>query len=51
MSVMDCLILFCFLIGLALAAPRWGYDSRDGLRSDEQELACLQFNWRDLAAR
>ena len=32
---MDALILLAFLVGLALAAPIWGYDSRDGFASLE----------------
>lgn len=28
-------ILLVFLIGLAVAAPIWGYDSRDGVESDQ----------------
>ena len=32
---MDAAILLAFLVGLALAAPIWGYDSRDGFASLE----------------
>ena len=32
---MDALILLALLVGLALAAPIWGYDSRDGFASLE----------------
>ncbi|MDP8923928.1 MAG: hypothetical protein M3O34_13735 [Chloroflexota bacterium] len=32
---MDALILFGFLVALAIAAPLWGYDSRDGFTSRE----------------
>ena len=28
-------MLFAFLLGLAFAAPIWGYDSRDGVESDQ----------------
>ena len=28
-------ILMAFLIALAIAAPIWGYDSRDGVESDQ----------------
>jgi hypothetical protein len=28
-------LLFAFLVGLAFAAPIWGYDSRDGVESDQ----------------
>ena len=32
---MDALILLGFLVAVAIAAPRWGYDSRDGFDSLE----------------
>jgi hypothetical protein len=28
-------LLFAFLVALAIAAPIWGYDSRDGVESDQ----------------
>jgi hypothetical protein len=28
-------MLFTFLVALAIAAPIWGYDSRDGVESDQ----------------
>jgi hypothetical protein len=28
-------MLFAFLVALAIAAPIWGYDSRDGVESDQ----------------
>jgi len=28
-------LIFSFLVGLAVAAPIWGYDSRDGVESDQ----------------
>lgn len=28
-------MLFACLVGLAIAAPIWGYDSRDGVESDQ----------------
>lgn len=28
-------MLFAFFLGLAIAAPIWGYDSRDGVESDQ----------------
>jgi hypothetical protein len=28
-------MLFSFLVALALAAPIWGHDSRDGIESDQ----------------
>jgi len=27
--------IFAFMLGLAVAAPIWGYDSRDGVESDQ----------------
>ncbi len=32
---MDAFIFVSFLVGLAIAAPRWGHDSRDGVDSPE----------------
>ena len=32
---MDAVILLTFLVALAIAAPIWGYDSRDGFASLE----------------
>ena len=32
---MDAFIVLAFLVGLALAAPKWGRDSRDGVDSSE----------------
>lgn len=32
---MDAVILLTFLVALAIAAPIWGYDSRDGFASPE----------------
>ena len=32
---MDALIVLAFFVGLAIAAPIWGYDSRDGFASLE----------------
>lgn len=32
---MDALVLLTFLVALAIAAPIWGYDSRDGFASLE----------------
>ncbi len=33
--VMGVLILLMFFVALAIAAPRWGVDSRDGVNSHE----------------
>ena len=32
---MEAVILLAFFVGLAIAAPIWGYDSRDGFTSPE----------------
>ena len=32
---MDAIIVLSLLVGLAVAAPRWGYDSTDGVDSPE----------------
>ena len=32
---MDAMIFICLLVTLALAAPRWGHDSTDGVDSPE----------------
>jgi len=29
--------IMAFLVGLVIAAPIWGYDSRDGVESDQSE--------------
>ena len=42
--------IFAFMLGLAAAAPIWGYDSRDGIRSDEHELSRFQITWSDRLA-
>jgi hypothetical protein len=43
---MDAVLVLALLVGVALAAPSWGRDSRPGLRSKEQELAINGFSWR-----
>lgn len=42
---MELIIVFGLLITLALAAPRWGRDSRAGLGSKEQDLAAAGVRW------
>ncbi|MBA2446444.1 MAG: hypothetical protein H0V51_00270 [Chloroflexi bacterium] len=39
------------LLALWILAVRYGYDSRDGVRSKEQDLAAYGVSWRDLTAR
>ena len=40
-------ILFCIglLIGLAVLSVQFGHDSREGIQSKEQELACFGMAW------
>jgi hypothetical protein len=42
---MELLVTVAFVVGVALAAPRFGYDSRDRMQSNEEELACLSVTW------
>lgn len=42
---MEILIILGGLCSLGLLALRFGYDSRDGFRSDEQVMATLGFTW------
>jgi hypothetical protein len=42
---MEIIIVLGLLIALAVAAPRWGHDSRTGLRSEEQNLASSGLSW------
>jgi hypothetical protein len=44
---MELLVTLAFILGLAIAAPRFGYDSREPMRSNEEELACLGMVWGD----
>lgn len=44
------LMIAAVLLVLWVLAIRYGYDSRDGIRSKEQELAAHGVSWRDLAA-
>lgn len=39
-------LIMTLLIGLAIAAPLWGYDSRDGVESDQ---AARRVAWLDRA--
>jgi hypothetical protein len=47
---MDALIVLGLLIALAVAAPRWGRDSRNAARSKEQELASYGLSWEEIHA-
>ena len=47
---MDAVLVCGFFIALALAAPRWGYDSRRYPRSREEELAAHGVSWRGRCA-
>jgi hypothetical protein len=42
---MEPLVVLGLLVVLAAAAPRWGRDSRIGVRSKEQELAAAGVRW------
>lgn len=45
---MEAIMALVLLVALGSASLRWGYDSRDGLRSKEQELAVYGVTWKDL---
>ena len=45
---MDAVIVAGLLATLVLASARWGYDSREGIRSKEQDLAARGYTWEDL---
>ncbi len=42
---MDLLIIVALVGALLVASGRWGYDSREGIRSKERELAAWGFTW------
>jgi hypothetical protein len=42
---MELLFSVFLLIGFALLAVRYGYDSRDTIHSKEEELACFGMAW------
>lgn len=48
-TTMELLIAFLALVALGLLAARFGYDSRDGYRSHEHELASYGMTWDELA--
>ena len=43
------ILVIALLATLWVLALRYGYDSRDGARSKDQELASYGMSWRDLA--
>ena len=45
------MIATAVLLVLWILALRYGYDSRDSMRSKEQQLAAYGVSWRDLAAQ
>lgn len=47
---MDAIVVLGLLIALAVAAPRWGCDSRDAARSKEQDLASFGLSWIEIRA-
>ena len=42
---MELLVTLLFFAGLAVCAPKFGYDSREQMQSNEEELACLGVTW------
>jgi hypothetical protein len=42
---MELLVTLLFFVGLAVFAPRFGYDSREHVQSNEEKLACLGVAW------
>jgi hypothetical protein len=42
---MEVLVVVALLCALAVLAARWGVDSRESLRSKEEELAALGLTW------
>jgi hypothetical protein len=42
---MDVLISVVVVGALVVVAARWGYDSRESIRSKEQDLAAWGFRW------
>ena len=48
---MEPIVVFALLLMLAIAAPRWGYDSRDAIRSKDRELAASGVRWPTAPSR
>ncbi len=42
---MELLVTLVFFVGLAVCAPRFGYDSRERMQSNEEKLACYGVEW------
>lgn len=47
---MEAIVLLGLVTSLAAASMRWGYDSRETIRSKEQELASYGVTWEELSA-
>ena len=45
---METIVVFSLLTSLAVASVLWGHDSRETIRSKEQELASYGVSWNDL---
>jgi hypothetical protein len=45
---MDASLVLGLFVALAVAAARWGHDSREGVRSKEQDLAAHGVCWEGL---
>ena len=50
-AAVEIVLVFTLFVLLPLLAVRFGYDSREGLRSKEEELASCGLTWHDLAGR
>lgn len=48
---MELLVILAVLIAFDLLALRYGYDSRDRLRSDEEQQAAHGLTWPESAAK
>lgn len=48
---MEFLLILTLFVAFGLLATRYGYDSRDGARSREQELASYGVVWPELTFR
>ena len=47
---MDLAILFALVGALVVVSGRWGFDSRESIRSKEEELATRGYQWDDALA-
>ena len=48
MATMEAIMALVLLVALGGASLRWGYDSRESIRSKEQELAAYGVSWQEL---